>query len=117
MARVVDRGSLGGLVLAAVLVSAAGSAAAAPVYSCDGFALAGGAELLCSHLDARAPAQVCTFSWTLLSATNGASVVNGSFLLAPGVANAIVYQGYGFASALSPPVVLCQGRRADPTRT
>lgn len=111
----VNKCGAGGAAAALALV-VAGPAAAAPAFSCGGFAMAGGAELLCSHVDPKAPAQVCTYSWTLLaSATNAASVVGGSFLLPPGVSNAIVYQGSGYTSALSPPVILCQGRK-DPAR-
>lgn len=107
------RAGLGGALVAAPLLAAC-PAAAAPAFSCGGFAMAGGAEMLCSHVDPKAPAQVCTYSWTLLTAANAANVVSGSFLLPPGVANAIVYQGSGFTGALSPPVILCQGRRDRP---
>ena len=101
-------------------VAAAGlGLAPAPVLarepcSCGGAGMAGGAELLCSHTDPQAPAQVCSFSWTLMTSANQQSVVNGSFLLPPGVQNAIVYQGSGYAYALSTPVVLCQGRSDVP---
>ena len=61
-----------------------------------------------------APAQSCNFSWTLMSSGNQQSVVNGSFVLAPGVQNSIVYQGSGYAYALAMPVVLCQGRSDTP---
>lgn len=92
----------------AVLPDTAALARAA--FSCAGLALAGGAELLCSHTDPDAPTQICSFSWTLMTTANQQSVVNGSFLLVKGVANAVVYQGSGFAYALSSPIVLCQGR-------
>ena len=87
------------------------AALAGAAFSCAGEALAGGAELLCSHTDPGAPTQICSFSWTLMTTANQQSLVNGSFLLARGVANAVVYQGSGFAYALSSPVVLCQGRK------
>lgn len=80
-------------------------------FSCAGAALAGGAELLCSHTDPDAPPQICSFSWTLMTTANQQSVVNGSFLLVKGVTNAVVYQGSGFAYPLSSPIVLCQGRK------
>ena len=79
-------------------------------FSCAGMAVAGGAELLCSHTDPDAPTQTCSFSWTLMTVGNQQSVVSGSFVLPTGVANSVVYQGSGFAYALSSPVVLCQGR-------
>jgi hypothetical protein len=72
----------------------------------------GGAQLACSHVDPRAPAQFCTFSWALVDSANTSRVVEGSFLLPPGAANATVYQGSGFTAALSQPIVLCQGRRS-----
>ncbi|MGI3899604.1 MAG: hypothetical protein ACRYGP_32400 [Janthinobacterium lividum] len=103
-----DRGRAA-LVLA--LVMAPLPALAAPPFTCGGFAQLGGAQLLCSHVDPKAPTQICTYSWTL-AATNGApSVVQGSFMLTPGQANVTVYQGNGFAYPLGTPVVLCQGRK------
>ncbi len=101
--------SLGAVLLAGVVHPAA----AGPAFSCGGFAMAGGAELFCSHVDPKAPAQSCSWSWTLLTTANAPSVVNGSFLLVPGVQNDMVYEGFGFNAPLSPPVVLCQGRK-DP---
>ena len=101
---------------AALLVSAAsiGHALAASPFSCGGAALLGGAQLLCSHIDPKAPAQFCTFSWALATPANQTQVVSGSFLLPPGAANVQVYQGAGFAHAMSPPIVLCQGKRRAP---
>ena len=99
--------------MALALAGLAGPPAfAAPAYSCGSFAMAGGAELLCSHVDPKAPAQMCTYSWALLTSANTPSVIQGSFLLTPGLTNSIVYQGFGFASALSNPIVLCEGRRS-----
>lgn len=92
------------------LVASMGTARARAPFICAGAALAGGAELLCSQTDPDAPAQTCSFSWTLMTTANRQSVVGGSFLLPVGVTNAVVYQGAGFAYALSNPVVLCQGR-------
>ena len=83
---------------------------AAPVYACGGAALAGGAQLLCSHVNPKAPAQSCSFSWALMTTDNTTSVVQGTFLLEPGTSNAVVYQGFGFSSALGNPIVICQGK-------
>lgn len=88
------------------------AAVAGPAFSCGGFAMLGGAELACSHIDPSAPTQICNFSWALMGA-NGQSVVQGSFLLTPGMTNAAVYQGSGFSYALSSPIVLCQGSKAS----
>lgn len=101
-----------GAVLALGLAAVPGAAALARApFSCAGLAVAGGAELMCSHTDPDAPAQTCSFSWTLMTTGNQQSLVNGSFLLPTGVANSVVYQGSGFAYALSNPIVLCQGRK------
>ena len=80
-------------------------------FSCAGAALAGGAELLCSHTDPDAPTQTCSFSWTLMTVANQQTVVIGSFMLQVGVTNSVAYTGTGYAYALSSPVVLCQGRK------
>ena len=101
---------LTGLVPAITLLGA-GSAAAKPAFSCGGFAMLGGAQLACSHIDPEAPSQICTFSWALMG-TTGQQIVNGSFLLAPGTSNMTEYQGSGFNYALSNPIVLCQARKA-----
>lgn len=98
--------------LAAMLLAMASPAVAASAVSCGGFAMAGGAELLCSHVDPKAPPQICTYSWALVTVAGAPNVTQGSFLLPPGVSNAIVYQGFGFNSALSNPIVLCQGRKS-----
>lgn len=87
---------------------------ARPIVSCGGAALLSGAQLLCSHLDAREPAQLCTFSWALATPTNQIQVVQGSFLLPQGASNVQVYQGSGFAHAISEPIVQCQGKRRSP---
>ena len=100
----------GGLLFWAAM-AAASPALAAPAFSCGGFALQGGAQLLCSHVDPTAPAQICTYSWSLMGA-DGLAVVSGSFLLAPGMTNLTVYQGSGFSYAVSNPIVLCQGRKS-----
>ncbi len=80
-------------------------------FSCAGMAAAGGAELLCSHIDSEAPTQTCSFSWTLMALGNQQSVVSGSFVLPTSVANSVVYQGSGFAYALTTPIVLCQAHQ------
>ena len=94
-----------------VLLAGVTPAPAAAPFSCGGFALLGGAQLICSHTDPLAPAQICTYSWTLAGPTGSPNVAQGSFLLTPGLTNATVYQGSGAAYELSPPVVLCQGRK------
>ena len=98
---------------AALLAALAPAPALAAPFSCGSFAQAGAAEILCSHTEPAAPAQVCTYSWTLTGAAGGPAVVQGSFLLSPGQQNLVVYQGTSAGPALGPPVVLCQGRRAD----
>lgn len=91
----------------------AGPSIAGPAFSCGGFALLGGAQLLCSHVDPDASAQTCTFSWSLLTSEGKVNVVTGSFLLPVGVQNETVYQGSGFNGTLTGPVVLCQGRKGQ----
>ena len=44
----------------------------------------------------------------------GPSIVTGTFVLAPGVANVTVFQGSGYTSTLTNPVVLCQSARPGP---
>ena len=103
-----------GIAAALLATTPLAAVAAHQAVSCGGAALLGGAQLLCSHVDPQAPVQSCTFSWALATATNQTQVVSGTFLLAPGVSNLQVYQGGGFAHAMSPPIVLCQGRRRAP---
>lgn len=100
--------------LAAGLAPIGGPALAASSVNCGGAALMGGAELLCSHVNPRAPAQLCTFSWALATAANQTQVVSGSFLIEPGAANVQVYESGGFVRAVSGPIVICQGRRGKP---
>jgi hypothetical protein len=92
----------------------AGPALAKSAVNCGGAALIGGAQLLCSHVDPKAPAQLCTFSWALATTANQTQVVSGSFLLPPGVSNFQVYAGSGFTHAMSGPIVICQGKRPAP---
>jgi hypothetical protein len=82
------------------------------VASCGGFAMLGGAQINCSHIQPTAPAQFCTFSWALMTTANTLSTIQGSFLLPPGANNVTVYQGAGFNAALSNPIVLCQGKKS-----
>lgn len=100
------------LTTAAALLGIASAAQAAAPYSCGGFALLGGAQILCSHVDPKAPTQICSFSWALVTAASGARVAQGSFFLPPGVSNATVYQGSGFSGELSPPIIMCQGKKS-----
>lgn len=110
-AGLVRRGSRNAALLAFLLLAPSG-ALASPAFSCGGAAMMGGAQLLCSHVDPKAPTQFCTFSWTLFNPAAGATVVSGSFLLTPGTQNLSVFQGSGFAYALSSPIVLCQQRKS-----
>lgn len=80
--------------------------------SCGGFAMLGGAQMTCSHVVPKAPTQFCTFSWALMTTDGGLDNVAGSFVLPPGSSNMMVYQGAGFSSALSNPIVLCQGKKS-----
>ena len=100
-----------GIVVGAWLLSGTVSGLAAPPFSCGSFAMLGGAQLICSHVDPRAPTQFCTFTWALVGNNNSPSVVGGSFLLPRGIANATVYQGSGYNSEMSAPIVLCQGQK------
>ena len=101
-----------GLALIGAAALQSSPAQAASAVSCGGAAMLGGAQITCSHVDPRAPTQFCTFSWSLADSANVQRVVEGTFLLPPGSSNATVYQGSGFAAALSQPIVLCQGRRS-----
>ena len=98
------------LMIFGLCAASPGAAASAP-FACAGFAQLGGAQLLCSHTAPAAPPQICTFSWTLSGPGSAPTVVQGGFLLTPGITNVTVYQGSGFAHALANPVVLCQARR------
>ena len=106
-------GLLAALLGAGLLLAASAPAtAAASAVSCGGAAMLGGAQLMCSHTDAKAPAQFCTFSWALVTTANVSQVVEGSFLLLPKASNVHVYQGDGFTGQLSAPIILCQGSKA-----
>jgi hypothetical protein len=95
--------------LTAAALLAPTMANAAPAYACGGAALAGGAQILCSHINPKAPLQSCNFSWALKTSENITSVVEGTFQLPPGTSNALVYQGFGFDLALANPIVVCVG--------
>jgi hypothetical protein len=99
----------------ALLVLRASSAEAAPIVVCGGAAMQGGAQLLCSHTDPDKPEQFCTFSWDLMTTANASQIVQGSFLMPPGAANVQVYQGSGFVSAISEPIVICRGKKSGDT--
>ncbi|MFX9012030.1 hypothetical protein ABTN18_20005, partial [Acinetobacter baumannii] len=59
-----------------------------------------------------APAQLCTYTWALATMDNVTQVVTGTTLVPPGANNMTVYQGSGFAHAMSEPIVMCQGKRS-----
>ena len=105
---------MGGAVLVAgtLAISVNGPSNAASAVSCGGFAMLGGAQINCSHVLPKAPAQFCTFSWALTTTAGALQTVQGSFLVPPGASNATVYQAGGFANPLSNPIILCQGRRS-----
>jgi hypothetical protein len=88
-----------------------GVAVAKEAVSCGGAAMLGGAQLNCSHVEPKAPPQFCTFSWALHTAAGDLKVVEGTFMLPPGASNVTVYQGSGFDSALSNPIVICRGNK------
>jgi hypothetical protein len=115
-----DAATVTGCVLAvltglALLVLRASPAEAAQVVVCGGAAMQGGAQLLCSHTDPDKPEQFCTFSWDLMTTANTSQIVQGSFLMPPGAANVQVYQGSGFVSAISEPIVICRGKKSGDT--
>jgi hypothetical protein len=89
----------------------AGPAVAGSAVSCGGAAMLGGAQLNCSHIDPKAPAQLCTFSWALLTMANTSKIVEGSFLLPPNASNMQVYQASGFSGQLASPIILCEGAK------
>jgi hypothetical protein len=93
---------------------AAAPAAARPAVRCAGAVLMGAAQLLCSHADPMAPTQTCTYRWELATDANQPQLAQGSFAIPPGASNVQIWQGSGFARALTSPIVLCQGRRGGP---
>jgi len=99
----------------ALLALTASPAEAAPVVVCGGAAMQGGAQLMCSHTDPDKPTQFCTFTWDLMTEENGGQVVQGSFLMPPGARNVQVYQGAGFISAITEPIVICRGKKSGAT--
>ena len=98
------------IIMTALLIGSAFPAAAKDVVvSCGRAAMLGGAQLNCSHVQPKAPPQFCTFSWALHTMAGEQKIVEGSFSLPPGASNVQVYQGSGFDSALSNPIVICRG--------
>ena len=97
------------IIMLALLTGYVFPAAAKEAVSCGGAAMLGGAQLNCSHVQPKAPPQFCTYSWALHTPTGDEKIVDGSFLLPPGASNVQVYQGSGFDSALSNPIVICRG--------
>lgn len=95
------------------LIVIAPASARTPV-ACAGAVLAGAAQLLCSEADPTVPPQFCTFKWELATLANEAQGVQGAFTIPAGAVNLQVFEGTGFARAMSPPIVLCQGRRGAP---
>ena len=105
---------LRGTAAAALALMLAGPAEARSAVSCVGVVLAGAAQMLCSHVIPTAPPQFCTFRWELATPANQPQLVQGAVTLPPGATNVEVYQGSGFARAVAPPIVLCQGRKGAP---
>jgi len=99
----------------ALLTAWSSPAQAGPVVACGGAAMQGGAQLMCSHTDPDKPQQFCTFTWDLMTTGNASQIVQGSFLMQPGAANVQVYQGAGFTSAISEPIVICRGKKSGTT--
>ncbi|WP_245331044.1 hypothetical protein [Mesorhizobium sophorae] len=95
----------------AALLGWPGIALAREAVSCGGAAMLGGAQLNCSHVEPQAPPQFCTFSWALHTSAGDQKIVEGTFMLPPGASNVTVYQGSGFDSALSDPIVICRGNK------
>jgi hypothetical protein len=103
-----------GIFAAGILaIIVAGPATADPVVTCNGSALMIGTLLLCSHNDAHRPPQLCSFSWALATAANQTHIVDGSFLMLPGVTNFQAYAGSGFTRAMSNPIVICKGKQGS----
>ena len=100
-----------GIWTAVLFACAAQVAQAGSGVSCGGAAMLGGAQLMCSQAKSDAPAQLCTFSWALMTEQKTSQIVEGSFLLAPQASNMQVYQGSGFAYALSAPIILCNNMK------
>jgi len=99
------------MVSTAFFLVAGHAGAEGKAVECAGMAMLGGAQLVCSHVAPKAPTQFCTYSWSLHSMNNGQQTVEGSFMLPPGAKNVTIYQGNGFDSAYSNPIVLCRGRK------
>lgn len=76
----------------------------------------GAAALLCNHTQSDQPAQICTYSWALMTADGITKVVDGSFLIAPGTANMQVYSANGYSTQLTGPIVMCRDSAAKSTK-
>jgi hypothetical protein len=109
------RGGVSGLALALACLASSHPAKASQPVACGGAAMMGGAQLMCSHTDPDKPAQFCTFSWDLMRTDDTAEVVEGSFLLPPEAKNVQVYQGSGFNSQITAPIVVCRGKKSGGT--
>jgi hypothetical protein len=107
--------TIGGAVAFFALMALAHPAHASQPVVCGGAAMMGGAQLMCSHTDPDKPAQFCTFSWDLMRTDETAEVVEGSFLIPPEAKNVQVYQGSGFNSQISSPIVVCRGKKSGDT--
>lgn len=97
-----------GFGLVGALATFCKAALAAPVANCAGAVMMGAAALLCNHTDPQQPAQICTYSWALMTTDGVAKVVDGSFLIGPGTSNLQVYSASGFGTQLSGPIVMCR---------
>lgn len=92
------------------LTSGAPKAQAATPPACAGAVMMGGAQLMCSLPNGK-KSEVCNYSWALMTMDSQTRVISGTFVLPPGANNMQIYQGSGFANALSMPIVLCQDKR------
>jgi len=73
----------------------------------------GAAALLCNHTNPEAPAQICTYSWALMTTDGVTKVVDGSFLISPGTANMQVYSANGYSTQLTGPIVMCRANATE----
>jgi hypothetical protein len=105
---------IGAIVLcAAALAGSHPAAAAKSPVTCAGAVMMGGAQLMCSHTDSEAPPQICTYSWDLQLMDLTTKVIEGSFLIQPGVTNMQIYQGSGFNQQVTGPIVMCQAKKSQ----
>jgi hypothetical protein len=108
----------GGLIAAVgslpLVLTAIKPALAAPAASCAGAVMMGAAALMCNDSAPDQPAQICSYSWALMTAEGVTKVVDGSFLIAPGTANMQVYSANGYSTQLTGPIVMCHDSAAKP---